>query len=154
MHFAVDLHRKSGQVTDPYAPLRVDHRILTTADEDYIHTLIEATPWMKSGTSCFRTRGVRIPCHDLADPCPNANFEKSLSWRAAERNERLRWESEIAELEDPTSSFSLMRLPSTTRLSSALLLDGQPLPMGCSVSRTFLREKRHSILPLLICSNV
>ena len=35
VYYAVDPHRKYGQVTDPYAQ--------TSADEDYIRTLTEAT---------------------------------------------------------------------------------------------------------------
>ncbi|KAF9779668.1 Homeodomain-like protein, partial [Thelephora terrestris] len=44
VHHIVDLHRKHGQVTDPYAEPRRGHRILTAEDEDYIRALIETRP--------------------------------------------------------------------------------------------------------------
>ena len=44
VHHVIDLHRKYGQVTDPYIRSQCGHRILTFADEDYIRTLIERRP--------------------------------------------------------------------------------------------------------------
>ena len=44
VHYVVDPHRNYGQVTDLYIQPRRGHRIIISADEDYLRTLIEATP--------------------------------------------------------------------------------------------------------------
>ena len=107
VHCVVDLHRKHGQVTDPYAQPRRGHRVLTLADEDYIRSLIEARPSIyldeiQEGLLTQREVYVSIPTVSRTLARMGCS-KRSLSRKAAERSERLRalWELEIAELDDP-----------------------------------------------------
>ena len=89
VYYAVDPHRKYGQVTDPHAQPRSGHQILTSADEDYIRTPIEAIPsihldeiWDK----LFFEHGVYVSLATILWTLARLQIsKKSLSRRTAER---------------------------------------------------------------------
>ena len=124
VHHVVDLHRKYGQITDPYAQPRHGHRILTIADEDYIHALIEARPSIyldKIQEKLLTEHGVDISLATISRTLARMRYsKKSLSRRAAERNEELRtlWELEVAELDNPDFFVFVDESPLTIGLSS------------------------------------
>lgn len=151
VHHFVDLHRKYGQVTDQYAQPRRGRKILTCADEDYIHALIEARPSIyldEIQEKLVTERGVHVSLATVSRTLARMGCsKKSLSSRAAERNEGLRnlWELELAEFATPASLFSSTRVPLTTGPSN-VPTDGRLLGVDrCA----FFRGKRHSILPAL-----
>ena len=154
VHHVVDLHRKYGQVTDPYAQPRRGHRVLTFADEDYIRALIEARPSIyldEIREALFTERGVYVSLPTISRTLARMQCsKKSLSRRAAERNERLRilWELEISELDDPNLFVFIDESAVDNR--TVQRPSGWSVVGGRSTSRcTFLRGKRHSILPAL-----
>ena len=123
-------------------------------DEDYIRTLIEATPSIyldEIQDKLFFEHGVYVSLAMISRTLARMQIsKKSLSRRAAERNERLRtlWEMEIAELDDP--DYFVFIDESAVDNRTVQRSTGWSATGGRSASRcTFLRGKRHSILPAL-----
>jgi len=154
VHHFVDLYKTYGQVTDPCAQPRRGQRILTSADESYIRTLIEARPSIyldeiqeKLVTEC----GVRVSLATVSRTLARMHCsKKSLSRRASERNEELRtlWELELAEYDNPDLFVFIDESAVDNR--TAQRTNGWSSVGGRSVSRcAFFRGKRHSILPAL-----
>ena len=154
VHHIVDLDRKYGLVTDPYTQPRGRHRALTFADEDYVHTLIEARPSIyldEIRDELLAERGVYVSLATISRALTQMQCsKKSLSRRAVERNEELRvlWELEVAELDNPDYFVFVDESAvdnRTVQHSSRWSVVG-----GRSTSRcAFYRGKRHSILPAL-----
>ena len=154
VHHVVDLHRKYGQVTDPYTWSQRGHRILTFADEDYIRTLIERRPSIyldEIQEKLLTKQEVYVSLATISQTLVWMQCsKKSLSCRAVERNEGLRnlWELEVAEFDDP--EFFVFIDESAIDNRTVQRSGGWLLVGGRSVSCcTFLRGKRHSILPAL-----
>ena len=154
VHHVVDLYRRYGQVTDPYAMPRRGRRILTAADEDHIRSLVRARPSIyldeiqqELDFAC----GVSVSLATISRTLARMQIsKKSLSRNAAERNEELRtlWELEVARLDDPDLFVFIDESAVDNR--TVQRTQGWSAIGGRSVSRcTFLRGKRHSILPAL-----
>lgn len=159
VHHVVDLHRKYGQITDPYAQPRRGHRILTLADEDYIRTLVEARPSIyldEIQEELLTERGAGASLATISRTLTRMQCsKKSLSRRAAERNEELRtlWELEVAELDDP--DFFVFVDESAVDNRTVRRSSGWSFVGGRSISRcAFFRGKRHSILPALSSNGI
>ena len=154
VHHVVDLHRRYGQVTDPYATPRRGRRILTAADEDYIRTLTRARPSIyldEIQQELEFACGVFVSIATISRALARMQIsKKSLSRSAAERNEELRtlWELEVSRLNDPDLFVFIDE--SAVDNKTVQRSQGWSAIGGRSVSRsTFLRGKRHSILPAL-----
>ena len=154
VHHVVDLYRRYGQVTDPDATPRRGHRILTTTDEEYILSLLKARPSIyldeiqrELESAC----GVFVSIATISRTLTRMQVsKKSLSRNAAERNEELRtlWEIELAEFNDPDLFVFIDE--SAVDNKTVQRSQGWSTVGGRSVSRcTFLRGKRHSVLPAL-----
>jgi len=154
VHRVVDLYRGCGQVVDPYAAPRRGHRILAAEDEDYIRSLIRVQPSIyldeiqqELQSAC----GVFVSLATISRTLARMQIsKKSLSRRAAERNEELRtlWELELTQFDDPGLFVfideSAVDNRTVQRSQGWSAIGGRP------VSRcTFLRGKRYSILPAL-----
>ena len=106
VHRIVDLYRRYGIVTDPYATPRRGRRILTTVDEDHIRSLIRAWPSIyldKIQQELEATCGVFISLATISCTLTHMQIsKKSLSRHAAECNEELQtlWELELTQLDD------------------------------------------------------
>ena len=159
VHHIVDLHRKHGQVTDPYAEPRRGHRILTAEDEDYIRALIETRPSLyldEIQEGLFAERGVHTLIATISRTLSWMQIlRKSLSRRAAERNEQLRilWELEVAKLDDPDLFVFIDESAIDNR--TVQRSSGWSAVGDRSISRCpFFRGKRHSILPALTSNSI
>ena len=107
VHHIVDLYRTYGQVTDPTAMPRRGRRIVTTADEDFIRSLVRAQPSIyldEIQQELESVLGLFVSIATISRTLARMEIsKKSLSRRAAERNEELRtlWELELTQLSDP-----------------------------------------------------
>ena len=154
VHHVVDLHRKYGQVTDPHVQPRRGRRILTFEHENYIRALVEVKPSIyldEIQEKLATEHGIHISLATISRTLARMQYsKKSLSRRAAERNEDLRnlWELEMAELDDP--DFFVFIDESAVDNRTVRRSSGWSPVGGRSVSRcAFFRGKRHSILPAL-----
>ena len=155
VHRVVSLHKHYGQVTDPCAQPQGGHRILTSEDDNYIRSLIEERPTIyldEIREKLVTEHGVNISLATISRTLARLQCsKKSLSRRAAERNEELRilWESKTAtEYDDP--DFFVFIDESAVDNRTVQRTSGWSLLGGRSVSRcAFFRGKRHSILPAL-----
>lgn len=154
VHHVVDLYMRYEQVADPYSTPRRGRRILTTADEDYIRALIKTQPSIyldEIQQESDSERGVFVSLATISRTLARMEIsKKSLSRCAAERNEELRtlWELELAQLDDP-DLFVFIDESAVDNKTVQRSQGWSPIG-GRSVSRcTFLRGKRHSILPAL-----
>ena len=154
VHHIVDLYRTYGQVTDPTAMPRRGRRIVTTADEDFIRSLMRAQPSIyldEIQQELESVLGLFVSIATISRTLARMEIsKKSLSRRAAERNEELRtlWELELTQLSDPDLFVFIDESAVDNR--TVQRSQGWSAVGGHSVSRcTFLRGKRHSILPAL-----
>ena len=159
VHNVVDLYRMYGQTTDPYAQPRRRCRILTIADQDYICTLIEARPSIyldEIRDELFAECGVHVSLATISRTLTRMGCsKKSLSRRAAERNEELRtlWELEVAELDNPDLFVFVDKSAvdnRTVQCSSGWSLVGGRSTSHCA----FFRGKRYPILPALSADGI
>ena len=154
VHHVVDLYRRYGQVTDPYATPRHGHCIITAADENFIHSLVKARPSIyldEIQQELDSVCGVFVSLTTISRTLMRMQIsKKSLSRQAAERNEELwtLWELELTQLDDPDLFVFIDE--SAVDNKTVQRSQGWSAAGGRSVSRcTFLRGKRHSILPAL-----
>ena len=154
VHNVISLHQRYGQVTDPYAVPRCGCNILTTADEDYIRSLIKARPAIyldEIQQELGSMRGVFVSLAMISRTLARMQIsKKSLSRRAAERNEELRtlWELELVQFNNPDLFVFIDE--SAVDNKTVQRPQGWSTVGGRSVSQcTFLRGKCHSILPAL-----
>lgn len=159
VHHVVDLHRKYGQVTDPYTQPWTGHRILTYADEDYIHTLIDERLSIyldEIQDTLFFEHVVYVSLTTISQTLAQMQISKeSLLQKAAERNERLwtLWKLEIAKVDDP--NFFIFINESAVNNRTVQCSTGWSATGGCSASHcTFLCGKCHSILPALSLDSI
>ena len=154
VHRVVNLHRTFGEVTDPYAIPRRGRRIVTATDEGFIRSLTRTRPsiYLDEIQHELETRhGVFVSIATISRTLARMEIsKKSLSRSAAERNEELRtlWELELSQLNDPDLFVFLDESAVDNR--TVQRSSGWSAVGGRSTSRsTFLRGKRHSLLPAL-----
>ena len=110
VHHVVDLHRKYGQVMDPYTQPWTGHQILTSADENYIHTLIDERLSIyldEIQDPLFFEHTVYVSLTTISQTLARMQFsKKSLLCKAAERNESVRTTSA-----EGSSSKGFVKMP-------------------------------------------
>lgn len=154
VHRVVNLYRRNGEVTDREATPRRGRRILTATDEDCIRSLIRAQPSIyldeiqqELQSAC----GVFVSIATISRTLARMEIsKKSLTRNAAERNDELRtlWEIELSHFDDPDLFVFIDE--SAVDNKTVQRSQGWSSVGGRSVlRRTFLRGKRHSILPAL-----
>jgi transposase len=154
VHRILNFHQRFGQIENPYTAPRHGRRIITTADEDFIRSLTRARPSIyldEIQHELESVRGVFVSVATISRTLVRMGVsKKSLSRSAAERNEELRtlWELELPRLNDPDLFVfldeSAVDNKTVQRSSGWSAVGGQS-----AVRSTFLRGKRHSILPAL-----
>ena len=154
VHHIVNLYERYGQATDPHATPRCGRRIITAADEDFIRDLVRARPSIyldEIQQELESAHGLFVSIATISRALARMEIsKKSLSRRASERNEELRtlWEVELAWLDNPDLFVFIDE--SAVDNKTVQRSQGWSTVGGRSVSRcTFLRGKRHSILPAL-----
>lgn len=155
VHYVIDLHRKYGQITDPYAQpwqgrsLNIDHWSWRLHSKSQRFKTIYLLGQNSRG-SHHCTGGLCVSLNNLTNSHLDGVFKKSLARRAAECNEELQtlWELEVAELDDPDLFVFVHK--SAIDNWTVQCFSGWSILGGHSTSCcAFFRGKCHSILPAL-----
>jgi transposase len=151
-------HREYGQFTNPFAQGRGRPRNLSTADLEYLHSILQANPALyldelQEKLQFYRDVDVSIATISRALRSMALTHKKQAK-TAAERNELLRamWQAQYGDI--PAEYFVWLDESSVDDRTNQRKEGWAHLGLACVRRATFIWGQRFSVLPAFSCEGI
>lgn len=154
----LQLYNRFGATSNPYARLRGRHRTLTTADVNYLHSLLLANPTLyldELQQQLLDARGVNVSLATISRTLHRLHLShKNTASPALEQNEMLRAVWQAAHGDIPLEYIVWIDESAVDDRTNQRRMGWAEVGRACVQRATFLRGQRYSVLPALTCDGI